>query len=88
VLADVHAEYANRAACGPRDSIDHAQGRGFAGAVGPEQSKAYPRRDIEIEMIDSQAIAELFGNRSRLDYRRSNRRRFVRSRRFFCNVHR
>ena len=49
----------DRSGVGPRQPGHHAQRRGLAGAVGPDQRIELARLDGEIERIDREAIKTL-----------------------------
>ena len=49
----------DRARVGPEQADDHAQRRGLAGAVRPEQRVELAGADREIEMIDRRAVERL-----------------------------
>ena len=55
----IDAEHRHRAGIGPQQAGHHAQRRGLAGAVGPEQRIEFAGSDGEIERIDREAVKTL-----------------------------
>ena len=52
----IDAEHRDRTGIGPQQAGHHAQRRGLAGAVGPEQRVEFAGADGEIERVDREAI--------------------------------
>ena len=55
----VDAEHRDRTGIGPQQAGHHAQRRGLAGAVGPEQRIEFAGSDGEIERVDREAVKTL-----------------------------
>jgi hypothetical protein len=55
----VYTEHRDRTGIGPRETGHHAQRRGLAGAVGPDQRVELAWLDREIERIDREAVKTL-----------------------------
>src|SRR5690625_4231478 len=51
----------------PHEPQEHAQRRGFAGAVGPEKTVDHPARDRQVQTFDGRGGAEVFGQTPCLD---------------------
>ena len=55
----VDTEDRDRTGIGPEQARDHAQGRGLAGTVGPDQGVEFAPADGEIKRIDREAVKTL-----------------------------
>ena len=67
LTGDVEPEDADRPRGRPGDAVDHAEGRGLAGPVRPEETEAPTPRDVEIEPVDGEAVAEALRDTAELD---------------------
>jgi hypothetical protein len=54
----VDPEHVHVAAGGPRHAVDHLQRRRLAGAIGPQQPEAQPRRHLQVHPVHREALPE------------------------------
>jgi hypothetical protein len=55
----IDAEHGDRAGVGPQQARHHAQRRGLAGPVGPEQCVEFAPADGEIQRVDRKPVKTL-----------------------------
>ena len=82
VAGEVDAEHGAPALARLENAAQHAEGGGLPGSVGPEEAVELTGADLEIQVVDGDALAESAGEVARLDrvrLIRHRRRRAVRA---------